>query len=119
MLHVETVTAKQYSLSFTWTADRTVMKRGTLHPTGAAASLLHTLKTAGHKRRLVFCRSCCCCFVAGSAGTSFLVMPTAYSAVVGKPLWDLSPAGQADFALWSEIVVTFVTFGILANVASR
>jgi hypothetical protein len=46
-------------------------------------------------------------------------MPAVYSAVVGKPLWDLPPAGQADFALWSEIVVTFVTFGILANVASR
>lgn len=46
-------------------------------------------------------------------------MPAAYTALVGKPLWDLTPAGQADFALWSEILEVFVTFGIVGSVAAR
>lgn len=58
-------------------------------------------------------------WVATFAGTAFLLMPAAYTAIVGKPLWELPAAGQADFALWSEIVEAFVTFAILANVASR
>jgi hypothetical protein len=58
-------------------------------------------------------------WVATFAGTAFFLMPVAYTAVVGKPLWELPAAGQADFALWSEIVEAFVTFAILANVASR
>lgn len=58
-------------------------------------------------------------WVASFAGTAFLIMPAAYTAIVGKPLYELSAAGQADFALWSEIVETFVTFGLLAAVASK
>lgn len=58
-------------------------------------------------------------WVASFAATAFFIMPAAYTAIVGKPLWELSAAGQADFALWSEIVEAFVTFGILATVASR
>lgn len=58
-------------------------------------------------------------WVATFAGSAFLVMPAAYTAIVGKPLWELSPAGQADFALWSEFVQTFITFGIIAGVVSK
>jgi hypothetical protein len=58
-------------------------------------------------------------WVASFAVTAFLIMPAAYTAVVGKPLWELSAAGQADFALWSEIAEAFVTFGLIASVASR
>ncbi|KAI8465788.1 MAG: hypothetical protein J3K34DRAFT_77189, partial [Monoraphidium minutum] len=31
---------------------------------------------------------------------AFLVSPAAYVAVTRTPLWELGPAGQADFALW-------------------
>jgi hypothetical protein len=55
----------------------------------------------------------------GFAATAFLAMPAAYSAVVGTPLTELSPAQQADFALWSEIAECFVTFGIVGSVAAK
>lgn len=58
-------------------------------------------------------------WVATFAGSAFLVMPAAYTAIAGKPLWELSPAGQADFALWSEIVEAVLTFAILASVAAK
>jgi hypothetical protein len=53
------------------------------------------------------------------AGTAFLAMPLAYSSIVGMPLYKLSAAGQADFALWSEIVELVVTFAIIGSVAAR
>lgn len=53
------------------------------------------------------------------AGTAFVLMPFAYTRIVGMPLWELTAAGQADFALWSEIVELVVTFAILGSVAAR
>jgi hypothetical protein len=58
-------------------------------------------------------------WVVGFAGTAFLLVPAAYSAFAGAPLYELSAAQQADFALWSEVAECFVTFGILASVAAR
>lgn len=53
------------------------------------------------------------------AGTAFLLMPLAYTRIVGMPLYELSPAGQADFALWSEIVELVVTFAVIGSVVAR
>lgn len=58
-------------------------------------------------------------WLVGFAGTAFLIMPFIYTRITGVPLWELGPSGQADFALWSEIVESVVTFGILAVVAAR
>jgi hypothetical protein len=53
------------------------------------------------------------------AGTAFLLMPLAYTRIVGMPLYQLSAAGQADFALWIEIVELVVTFAIIGPVAAK
>lgn len=78
-------------------------------------------------RHVFYTHTLLCCCTDGllslphthTTNTAFLVMPAAYTALVGKPLWDLTPAGQADFALWSEILEVFVTFGIVGSVAAR
>jgi hypothetical protein len=58
-------------------------------------------------------------WIIGFAGTAFLAMPLIYTKLSGQPLWELGPAGQADFALWSEIAELLVTAAILASVAAR
>eukprot|EP00878_Enallax_costatus_P024663 GHUV01026339.1.p1 GENE.GHUV01026339.1~~GHUV01026339.1.p1 ORF type:complete len:161 (+),score=8.45 GHUV01026339.1:375-857(+) len=58
-------------------------------------------------------------WILGFAGTAFIIVPYFYTRAVGQPLWELGPSGQADFALWSEIVESVVTFAILGVVAAR
>jgi hypothetical protein len=54
-------------------------------------------------------------WIGAFGATAFLAMPFAYTWLVGKPLWELSAAGQADFALWSEVVEAAVTFAVIAG----
>ncbi|KAF8071353.1 hypothetical protein HT031_001437 [Scenedesmus sp. PABB004] len=58
-------------------------------------------------------------WAAGFAGTAFLAVPALYVAASGVPLSELGPAGQADFALWSEVAELAVTAAILGSVAAR
>lgn len=54
------------------------------------------------------------------AGTAFFAAPASYIALHGgAPLSELGPAGQADFALWSEILELAVTGALLYAVVAR
>ena len=52
-------------------------------------------------------------------GTAFLAAPALYVGVTRTPLWELGPSGQADFALWSELLEAAVTAGLLWFVTSK
>lgn len=51
--------------------------------------------------------------------TAFAAAPAAYVAVTHTPLWELGPEGQADFALWSEVMELGATALLLWGVTSR
>lgn len=55
----------------------------------------------------------------GFVVTAFLAAPAAYVAATRTPLWELGPAGQADFAFWSEVMELAVTMGLLWAVARK
>jgi hypothetical protein len=58
-------------------------------------------------------------WVLSFAGTAFVAAPAAYVAVTHTQLWDLSPSGQADFALCSELMELGATALLLLFVTSR
>jgi hypothetical protein len=51
--------------------------------------------------------------------TAFVLMPFAYTRLVGVALWDLGPEGQADFALWTELVQVLETFAVIYLVTRK
>ena len=51
--------------------------------------------------------------------TAFVLMPFAYTRIVGVALWDLGPQGQADFALWTELVQVLETFAVIYLVTRK
>jgi hypothetical protein len=58
-------------------------------------------------------------WVAGFIGTAFVAAPFAYIKATGQAPWELGPAGQADFALCSELLEMGVTAALLWFVVSR
>lgn len=59
-------------------------------------------------------------WVVGFLATAFFAAPATYVALHGgMSLGELGPSGQADFALWSELLEIGVTAGILWFVVSR
>jgi len=51
--------------------------------------------------------------------TAFVVTPLSWTAVSGTPLWELTSAGQAQFALFSETVEAAVTAALLFGLAYK
>ncbi|GBF93044.1 CAAX amino terminal protease [Raphidocelis subcapitata] len=58
-------------------------------------------------------------WAAAFVATAFIAAPALYTAATGARVWDLGPAQQADFALWSEVLELGVTAGLLWFVTSR
>jgi hypothetical protein len=58
-------------------------------------------------------------WVAGFLLTAFVAAPATYIKATGQAPWDLGPAGQADFALCSELLEMGVTAALLLFVVSR
>jgi membrane protease YdiL (CAAX protease family) len=58
-------------------------------------------------------------WVASFLVTAFVAAPALYTAVTRVPLRELGPAGQADFALWSELLELAVTGALLYAVTSQ
>ena len=58
-------------------------------------------------------------WVGSFAAVAFVLMPAAYAQLSGVPLRELDAAGQADFALWSEVAELALTAALLGGIASR